>query len=460
MSVKISDLPAALQANLTDLYEVSQSDGNGNYVSKKITPNQIFGAAPLNNPDKGKVWLASTANLVGTYSNGTNGVGATLTCAPGLNNFDGQSLSPNFYVLLPKQTDQRQNGIYQLTTLNGTATVYTRATYYDGSSAGLVNYGDMVYVLNGNTNAQQSFMQNNSSTINVSVGVNPISFTNFKYPTAPGKTYRTISGNDTIIASDLEAVIYYAGSTASTLALAADSIFGTLFNFDSNKTYTITVYNTGSGSITVTQGTAGGLIAPNGAVAAGNYQKLTLTRVAGQNAIWVCTVSNSSLIPCPIMSIFAPSYTNPAQITNVESTTNKNNYRGFNFVQTGNSNIDGRILMPQQWDGSPLTFILSWKTTATTGTAVWNIQATFRRNGDPEDVALSTAVTITSTAAGTAQSAIITAISAGVTPTGTITYPGELEIKINRNGGNGSDNLAAPAILTGVQMLMNYNLSS
>ncbi len=60
---------------------------------------------------------ASTANITGTYANGTDGVGATLTVTNSGITQDGVTLRANDRILLKNQTtDPAENGIYQLST--------------------------------------------------------------------------------------------------------------------------------------------------------------------------------------------------------------------------------------------------------------------------------------------------------------------------------------------------------
>ena len=94
------------------------------------------------------VVAATTANLVATYSNGTSGVGATLT-----NNdtqaalvLDGVTVSVSDRVLIKNQTTASQNGIYTVTDTGSVSTnwVLTRATDFDTSAE--IQGGDFVFV--------------------------------------------------------------------------------------------------------------------------------------------------------------------------------------------------------------------------------------------------------------------------------------------------------------------------
>jgi hypothetical protein len=121
------------------------------------------------------VSTASTATLVGTYNNGTLGVGATFTMtANGAFTMDGVAGVLNATYLLKDQSASLQNGVYKLTVLGtvGTPAVLTRATNYD--TADEITAGDVVNVAFGTVNAGISYMQ--TATV-VTVGTDAITFT-------------------------------------------------------------------------------------------------------------------------------------------------------------------------------------------------------------------------------------------------------------------------------------------
>lgn len=101
--------------------------------------------------------VATTANLSATYSNGSSGVGATLTNS-GTQvaiSIDGVSLSSGNRVLVKNQSTTEHNGVYTVTTVGDGSSnwVLTRAADFDGSSeieggytvvqAGTANVGTM-----------------------------------------------------------------------------------------------------------------------------------------------------------------------------------------------------------------------------------------------------------------------------------------------------------------------------
>jgi hypothetical protein len=123
-------------------------------------------------------YAATTANLNATYSNGTSGVGATLTNA-GANaafSVDGVSPSVNARILVKNQTSQAQNGIYVLSTVGDGSTpwVLTRATDFD--TAVEIAGGDFTFVDAGNTLANTGWVNVDEVT---TVGTDPIVFQQF-----------------------------------------------------------------------------------------------------------------------------------------------------------------------------------------------------------------------------------------------------------------------------------------
>jgi hypothetical protein len=126
------------------------------------------------------VRVATTANLTGTYNNGTAGVGATFTAtANGAISIDGVSLSLNDRVLVKNQSTGLQNGIYTVTTVGtaGTPFVLTRATDADNSPAGEVSTGDFCFTLEGTVNAGFGFTLTTTGTI--TIGTTSLTFTAF-----------------------------------------------------------------------------------------------------------------------------------------------------------------------------------------------------------------------------------------------------------------------------------------
>jgi hypothetical protein len=137
--------------------------------------------------------VATTGNLNATYSNGTSGVGATLTNAGSQTALviDGVTLSAGQTVLVKNQSTQAYNGLYQVTaTGDGSHNwILTRAVYYDVAAD--VVAGQLVPVQSGSTNANTLWMENNTVG---TMGTDPIAFTQFSEPSFSTTEYAVLVG--------------------------------------------------------------------------------------------------------------------------------------------------------------------------------------------------------------------------------------------------------------------------
>ena len=134
------------------------------YVDSQVATvsNQTFHTA---------CYAATTANLTATYSNGTGGVGATLTNTGALAAFstDGQSPPINSRILVKNQTTGLQNGIYTLTTVGSGAIawVLTRATDFDtvGTGPDKIETGAATFINNGNIYGASGWVMTTTGTL-------------------------------------------------------------------------------------------------------------------------------------------------------------------------------------------------------------------------------------------------------------------------------------------------------
>lgn len=205
---------------------VPTGTGTVDVANKRITsvaePTQASDAATKNYVDavktgldvKDSVRVTTTGNLTATYSNGTSGVGATLTNSgtQAALTIDSIVLSVNDRVLVKDQTTGLQNGFYYVTSVGSASTnwVLTRSTDADQSSE--VTPGAFTFVEEGTIGANNGYVCTNVGSI--TIGTTAVSFVQF-------------SGAGSVIAGDgltkngntLNAV-----GTANRIAISADAI--------------------------------------------------------------------------------------------------------------------------------------------------------------------------------------------------------------------------------------------
>lgn len=187
---------------------------------------------------KPAVRAATTANLAGTYSNGTNGVGATLTASSNgaFPTIDGVgSWTQNMSILLKNQTTSAQNGRYILTTVGDGSNpwVLTRCGLCDEATE---IPGAYIFVINGTENAGKGFVLTVSNSDTYVVGTDAIIVTQFSavgsYSAGLGLT---LVGNSFAVGTESNARIVV---NQDTIDLASVDPSNT--NTGSNSTYFVT----------------------------------------------------------------------------------------------------------------------------------------------------------------------------------------------------------------------------
>ena len=157
-----------------------------------------------------------------TYSNGTAGVGATLTGdANGRLTVDGSPQTTGKSVLVKNQADAKQNGIYYITAqgVDGSAPfVLTRRSDSDNSIAGQVKAGDAIYVVGGTNNGGQAFTLTTTGTgTNGAIVFNTDSLT---YTQFTGTATLTAGNGLTNVGNTIEV----ATASSSRIVVNADSV--------------------------------------------------------------------------------------------------------------------------------------------------------------------------------------------------------------------------------------------
>ena len=128
---------------------------------------------------KDSVVVATTADDTGlTYSNGSSGVGATLTNDGNeVYAIDGVNLTADMRVLVKDQSPATENGIYYVSTAGAAdaTLVLTRAT--DADTASELSSGAFVFVEQGSTNADAAFVMTQDTSI--TFGSTSVTWTQF-----------------------------------------------------------------------------------------------------------------------------------------------------------------------------------------------------------------------------------------------------------------------------------------
>ena len=170
---------------------------------------------------KTAVQYGSTANLVGTYSNGASGVGATITAtALGALSFDGSTPSVADRILIKDQITQFQNGIYVVTVVGdvGTAGVLTRSSDYDNSTPGEIALNNIIPIIGGSTLAGSIWRQ--SAPGPFTIGVTSITFAIYSTGTYVSGNGISITGN--VISTNIDSSLAFSGAVMQRAALTGD----------------------------------------------------------------------------------------------------------------------------------------------------------------------------------------------------------------------------------------------
>ena len=165
--------------------------GTVDVANKRITsvaePTQSTDAATKNYVDavktgldvKDSVRVTTTANLTGTYSNGTSGVGATLTNSgtQAALTIDSIVLSVGQRVLVKDQTTALQNGFYVVTNAGSVSTNWILTRSLDADENTEITPGAFTFVEEGTVGNDNGYVCTNTGTI--TIGTTAITFVQF-----------------------------------------------------------------------------------------------------------------------------------------------------------------------------------------------------------------------------------------------------------------------------------------
>lgn len=327
--VKISNLPAIVTPNVTDVFPVVQAGVtyketvtqlgtlmlllSGGTMTGNLTlvgdPTTNLMAATKQYVDtvatglnvQASCRVATTAALTVTYSNGVSGVGATLTNAGAMAaiNIDGVALSVNDRVLVKDQASTFQNGIYTVTTVGSGAVnwVMTRATDFDTPAE--IQPGDFVIITAGTVNASSSWVETATVT---TIGTDAITFSQF----STGIPVTVPNGGTGRTTSTTAYGLIAAGTTATgahqTLATGSSGQVLQSGGAAALPTYSTATYPsiaTGTGTILRANGTnwvASTATYPDVATSTGSFLYANGTNWVASTSLWPNTVGSAGTI--------------------------------------------------------------------------------------------------------------------------------------------------------------------
>ena len=152
-------------------------------------------------------------------------------------------------------------------------------------------------------------------------------------------------------------------------------------------------------------------------------------------------------------SAMLPAITSGAAVGQLETTTNKQNYKTLDFDATADEYAHFNIALPKSWDLSAITFQAFWSTTATDADGVaWGLQGVAVSDGDPIDATWGTAVVVTDDAQSAAGDVLVTAESGSVTIGGTPADDDLVLFRIFRDVSDANDDMTEDARLLGIKL--------
>lgn len=358
----------------------SALDMGTNAINNVVNPTNPQDAATKNYVDasiqglqvKSTATVATTAALPSnTYSNGSSGVGATLTAtATGTLTVDGHTVALNDLILVKNESSSANNGLYLCTTAGATGVAYvlTRSVEMDVAAdfpGAFVPVGNV-----GTANANSLWLANPSGT--VTVGTTAIPFTQLNGATQlTAGTGISISGNTISVVNGVYTTGSYSNPAWIT-SISGSIVSGNISGNAANVTGTVAIANGGTGQATASAGfnalspvtTLGDVIYGSGANAASRLAGNTTTTKKFLNQTGTGSVSAApawgTIAVSDLPTIFA-SVTAPSSVSAAFST-----YNGMNQYVTWQ--ID-------QGDGSPTSSdsgaVIAYNVQVSTDNSTW-----------------------------------------------------------------------------------------
>jgi hypothetical protein len=161
----------------------------------------------------------------------------------------------------------------------------------------------------------------------------------------------------------------------------------------------------------------------------------------GKRTLWI-----------PVGDMIAATTSGPAA-AQLESTTNKVNYKVLDFDATTQENAHFQIAFPKSWDEGTVTFQAFWSSTATdTDGVTWGLQGVALSDNDAIDTAYGTAQTVDDACQSAAGEVYVTAESSAITIAGTPAAGDLCFFRVFRDVADGNDTATEDARLIGIKL--------
>jgi hypothetical protein len=167
------------------------------------------------------------------------------------------------------------------------------------------------------------------------------------------------------------------------------------------------------------------------------------------------SLATRTYVDTPKRALYVPAHgmftatTSGAQLSNVETTTYKVNYKSYDFDTGTDEYVHFGIASPLNWNAGTITAKFFWTAASGSGTVCWAIEGMSFANDDALDQAYGTVQTTTDTLI-TAGDVHITSATSALTVGGSPTAGDWLQFRIYRDVS--ADNLGVDARLLGVRI--------
>jgi len=336
----------------TNINLVPQGTGTVDVASKRITnvaePTQATDAATKNYVDavktgldpKDSVRVATTAALTVTYSNGSSGVGATLTNAgtQAAITIDSIVLAVGDRVLVKNQATASQNGIYTVTNVGSASTNWVLTRSIDAETSTELTGGAFTFVEEGTTNGDNGFVCTTDGA--VTIGTTSINWVQFS-----GAGQIIAGAGLTKTGNQIDVV-----GTANRIDANADNIDISANYVGQASITTLGTISTGTWQGTIVAGQYGGTGVNN------SGKTITL----GGN-LTTSGAFNTTLTATGTTSVTLPTSGTLATLAGTETFTNKTltsptiNSGAISGTFTGNATLSGVITLSNTTDATSTT---------------------------------------------------------------------------------------------------------